>query len=305
MQWEKKGLIFCPDKENEWIDNTALTPQPFLFNDEVIRVYVSFRDSSGIGRIGYVDVEARNPKNIIQISKKPVLDIGRNGMFDDNGVILGDVLRVGNKLYMYYVAFTIPQKVKFHAFSGLAISEDNGESFKRVQESPILDRSDEGLYGRCLHSVLYENGVFKIWYSVICDWTIINEIPYPSYYIKYTESKDGISFPREGITCIKCNANEYRIGRPKVYKTELGYIMYFTSDTFSKDYLSGYAISKDGISWQRRDDFPLKLSQNGFDSQMLCYPALITTKYGAYLFYAGNGMGRDGFGYAELRESND
>lgn len=304
MQWEKKGLIFCPNKENEWIDNTALTPQPFLLNDEIVRIYVSFRDSGGVGRIGYVDVEARNPKNIIQISKRPVLDIGKNGCFDDNGLILGDVLRVGDKVYMYYVAFTIPQKVKFHAFSGLAISEDSGESFKRVQEYPILDRSDEGLYGRCLHSVLFEDGIFKIWYSVIYDWTIINEIPYPSYYIKYAESRDGISFPKEGTTCIECNANEYRIGRPKVYKTETGYIMYFTSDTFSKEYLSGYAISKDGISWQRQDDFPLKLSRDGFDSEMLCYPALLTTKYGAYLFYAGNGMGKDGFGYA-VKGSND
>lgn len=301
MEWKKRGLIFCPNKMNAWIDNSVLTPQPLLLDDERIRIYTSFRDKLGIGRIGYIDLEAKNPRNILSISKSPVLDIGRNGTFDDNGVILGDVLRVKDKIYMYYVAFQLVNKVKFLAFSGLAISDDEGESFQRVQEYPVLDRSKEGLFGRCIHSVIYENGIFKVWYSVIHDFEMINSVPYPAYYIKYTESKDGIHFPLQGVDCIKCNDDEYRIGRPKVYKTEFGYEMYYTSDTFSKDYKSGYATSNDGINWTRNDElFPLKKSDEGFDSQMLCYPTILKTKYSTYMFYDGNGMGKDGFGYAEL-----
>lgn len=303
MKWKKKGLIFCPNKENEWMDNSVLTPQPFLLNEETIRIYASFRDRLGVGRIGYIDLEAKNPSKIMKISKNPVLDIGRNGMFDDNGMILGDVLMVENKIYMYYVAFQLASKVKFLAFSGLAISNDFGESFQRLQEFPILDRSLEGLFGRCIHSVIYEGGIFKVWYSVIHGWEIINNIFYPSYYIKYIESKDGINFPLSGVDCIKCNSNEYRIGRPKIYRTEFGYEMYYTSDTFLKEYKSGYAISGDGINWTRKDElFSLKKSNEGFDSQMLCYPAVLKTKYATYMFYDGNGMGKDGFGYAELIE---
>ncbi|XTO85935.1 hypothetical protein K4E85_03490 [Campylobacter coli] len=52
-------------------------------------------------------------------------------MFDDNGVILGDVLRIENKIYMYYVAFQLVEKAKFLAFSGLAISSDNRENFSK------------------------------------------------------------------------------------------------------------------------------------------------------------------------------
>ena len=174
------------------MDNSVLTPQPFLLDDERIRVYASFRDELGVGRIGYMDLDAKNPKNILSISKNPVLEIGRNGAFDDNGVILGDVLRVDSKIYMYYVAFQLVNKVKFLAFSGLAISDDEGESFQRVQEYPVLDRSKEGLFGRCIHSVIYENGIFKVWYSVIHDFEMINSVPYPAYYIKYTESKNAL-----------------------------------------------------------------------------------------------------------------
>ena len=84
--------------------------------DDIIRVYGAFRDNQGIGRIGYVDVSAANPACIVKISKKPVLDIGQDGCFDDNGVILGDVLRVKDKIYMFYVAFQHVQKAKFYAF---------------------------------------------------------------------------------------------------------------------------------------------------------------------------------------------
>lgn len=301
MKWQKKGLIYCPKGENEWINNSVLTPQPFMLNPDVIRIYASFRDKDGIGRIGYIDVEAKNPKNIIQISKEPVLDIGKKGMFDDNGIILGEVLRVENKIYMYYVAFQIPQKAKFMAFSGLAISADNGESFQRIQDNPVLDRSKEGVFGRCIHSVLYENGIFRVYYSVIYDWTMINNIPYPTYFIKCIESKDGINFGKEGISCVQCQADEYRIGRPKVYQSKDGYEMYYTSDNLSKEYKAGYAWSYDGFTWERRDkECGLEASESGFDSQMACYPALLKAKNKTYMFYGGNGMGKSGFGYAEL-----
>ena len=306
MKWNKRGLIYCPDGSVDWINNSVLTPQPFLLEEETIRVYCSFRDKSGVGRIGYIDVEAKNPSKIIKISKEPVLDIGQDGCFDDNGVILGDVLKVKNKIYMFYVAFQHVQKAKFYAFSGLAISDNNGEIFQRVQKTPIMDRTDEGIFGRCIHSVIYDEkrNLFRIWYSVIFDWTYINNIPYPTYDIKYIESKDGINIGREGLQCLKCSSDEYRIGRPKVrILQDNKYEMRYTSDTLSKEYKAGYAESFDGIHWKRKDYFSkLEKSESGFDSEMACYPVVLETKYKTYMFYDGNGMGKSGFGYAELIE---
>ncbi len=128
MKWEKKGLIYQSPEDNSWRDNSALTPTAFLLDTNIIRVYASFRDTQGVGRIGYIDVNANNPSDVLKISDKPVLDIGKDGMFDDNGVILGDLIRVDNKIYMYYVGFQLVKKSKFLAYSGLAISEDNGEN---------------------------------------------------------------------------------------------------------------------------------------------------------------------------------
>lgn len=305
MKWVKKGLIYNVDGRIDWATNSVLTPQPFMLTDEVIRVYGSMRDELGRGRIGYVDVLAKNPGYILNVSEKPVLDLGKPGMFDDNGLLLGDVLRVNNKVYMYYVGFQIPAKAKFIACSGLAISEDGGNSFIRIQETPVADRTPNAPFGRCIHTVLYENGIFRVWYAVIHGWHYIDNKPYPAYNIRYMESVDGIHFFDEtGQHCLGCNKNEYRIGRPRVKRLKDGsYVMRYTSDTLDKQYVAGLAYSKDGIHWERHDEESgLLKSKTGWDSEMACYPVEIETKYGTYMFYDGNGMGATGFGYCKLEE---
>ena len=303
-KWKKCGRIYCPDGSVDWMNNSVLTPQPFLLNDEVIRIYGCFRDKDGVGRIGFLDVSAADPKKILRISDKPVVALGGPGEFDDNGMLLGDVLRVGDTVRMYYVAFQHVQKAKFFAFSGCAISEDGGETFKRYSRVPIMDRQEEGIFGRCIHTVLKDGDIFKIWYSVIYDWKVINGIPYPVYDIKYVESADGLHVSPEGVQCIRCRDDEYRIGRPRVRKLAPDfYEMRYTFDTVRKEYKTGYAESSDGIHWTRKDELGwLTAGPEAWDAEMACYPVVLKTKYGTYMFYDGNGMGRDGFGYARLED---
>ena len=303
MKWEKKGLIYNPENLGGWRAHSFMTPTPFLLHDDVIRVYGGFRDVQGISRIGYIDVRADNPKAIISVSENPVLDIGRDGMFDDNGVILGSIIENKGEIWMYYVGFQLVKKVKFLAFSGMAISKDNGDSFSRVSETPILDRYADEHYIRAIHSVIKENGKYRIWYAAGSSWEVINNIPYPRYKIMYTESADGITMPLDhGTECISVVNDEYRIGRPIVFKQEGVYKMYYTSDTLTKKYSAGYAESADGINWIRKDGaFDLPLSASGWDSEMICYPVPVTTKFGEYLFYSGNGMGESGVGWAQLQ----
>lgn len=305
MKWKKKSLIYSPPLDGSWRDNSALTPTAFLLNDNIIRNYVSFRDLKGTGRIGYVDVNANNPSEVLKISESPVLDIGQDGMFDDNGVILGDVIRIENNIHMYYVGFQLVNKSKFLAYSGLAISEDNGETFHRYKQTPILDRENEGLYIRAIHSVIYEDKKFKIWYATGNGWENINGVDYPQYDINYIESTDGIHFKENGIKCIENDKvnNEYRIGRPRVYEKDNLYIMNFTYGTTDGKYIAGQATSIDGIDWQRNDnELGIELSKKGWDSIHLSYPSIINTKEKTFMFYNGNNMGKDGFGYAELIE---
>lgn len=162
MKWNKKGLIYCPDGEHDWEVNTFMTPHAMLIDESTIRIFGGVRDKEGISRIKYIDVSAENPGKVLYISERICFDIGNNGCFDDNGMILGDILQVGSNLYMYYVGFQHVQKAKFCAFSGLAISDDKGENFKRYSEVPIMDRTSTGRYGRCIHSVLTGGKEYEI-----------------------------------------------------------------------------------------------------------------------------------------------
>lgn len=300
--WIKKGFVFETARHGVggWMRHSALTPTPHRLNDDVIRVYAGFRDDDGVSRIGYVDVRADDPTRIVRVSAEPVLDIGRNGCFDDNGVILGDVVDTDRGLHLFYVGFQRVAKAKFLAFTGLAVSNDGGEHFRRVQETPILDRAPGRSTIAAVHSASYESGRWRLWFAVGDDWEIIGGRPYPRYHIRYAETPDLRMPPREDRICLMPCGSEYRIGRPRVYRFDDGYVMYFTRGNIGGEYFPGVAYSRDGIAWTRRDEeLGLALSASGWDSRTICYPALIRDGGRLLMFYNGNDMGIDGFGVAE------
>ncbi len=302
FNWNKKGLIFDTARQGVggWMGHSALTPTPYRLDDERIRVYAGFRDADGVSRIGYVDVRADDPTDIVRVSAEPVLDIGRDGCFDDNGMILGDIVDAGGSLHMFYVGFQRVAKAKFLAFTGLAISRDGGDSFQRVQEAPILDRAPGRSTIAAVHSAMYDNGRWRLWYAVGDDWEIIDGRPFPRYHIRYAETHDPMAIPREDHVCLLPRGSEYRIGRPRVYRIDGKYVMYFTRGNITGEYFPGLALSDDGITWERRDEaLGIALSTSGWDSRVICYPALIRQRDKVLMFYNGNDMGVDGFGVAE------
>ncbi len=302
MNWQKLGLIFDASQHanGTWFANSALTPQPFRMADGTIRVFAGFRDNGGASRIGYVDLDSADPVRIIGVSREPVLDLGRNGCFDDNGVILGDVVATPNGVYLFYVGFQLVKKAKFLAFTGVAVSVDGARTFKRLSESPILDRAAGQSTIGAVHTARYENGTWRLWFAQGDDWEIINGTAFPRYHICYTETTDLLNIPRTSKVCVKPQADEYRIGRPKVYQLADGsFMMYATRGTVSGGYTPCLFISPDGIEWQRQEERTgLPLSESGWDSQTLCYPALLKNSDSTFMVYNGNQMGLNGFGGA-------
>ena len=228
MKWIKQGLIYCPDGESSWAKNSALQPTPVLLENGILRIYLGLRDDYGVSRIGFVDVDARNPAKVLSISKEPALDIGVPGAFDDNGVVPTAIVQREGKYFLYYAGYQIPKKVKFLAFAGLATSE-NGKVFTRLKQVPVMDRTDRELYFRVPHSVIFENGVWRVWYGGGSKFIEEKGKVLPVYDIKYTESYDGLLFDKPGTTCIQFSqVDEYRIGRPYVLKDEEIYRMWYS-----------------------------------------------------------------------------
>ena len=94
MKWNKKGRIYVPDGHSWWAKKYAFPPTPYFLNDEIIRMYVAFCDEKTVGRIGFVDVLADKPSEVVKVSEQPVLDIGQPGAFDENGLLPTSILAV-------------------------------------------------------------------------------------------------------------------------------------------------------------------------------------------------------------------
>ena len=65
-------------------------------------------------------------------------------------------------------------------------------------------------------------------------------------------------------------------------------------------YRIGYADSPDGVNWTRRDEEAgITVAENGWDSEMICYPFIFDYKSERYMLYNGNAYGKTGFGIAK------
>jgi hypothetical protein len=302
MKWEKRGLIYGPTGDVQWAQNSALQPTPYLKpNQDIIRVFAGFRDAGGVSRVGFVDVSAENPAEILRVSKQPALDVGVPGAFDENGVVPCAAVERGGKLLLFYAGYQLGLKVKFFVFSGLAISEDGGESFQRYSQVPVCDRTDHDLFFRVIHTIMFDEGKWKAWYGAGNDFDTEDGRQYPRYNIRYAESPDGIHLSSDFHICVDMSGDEYRVGRPYVIKHAGVYRMFYGAGTKTEGYRLAYAESTDGLNWNRRDsEVGIDVSDSGWDSQMQAYPAIVSYEDRTYLFYNGNDYGREGFGYAVL-----
>src|SRR4051794_6086682 len=105
MKWRKGGAIYVPDGSLWWAQIGAQLPTADLISDEVVRVYYVSKDKNGFGRPGYVDLDAADPKRILDIGREPVLDLGELGTFDDSGACPSTVISFRNQRYLYYQGF--------------------------------------------------------------------------------------------------------------------------------------------------------------------------------------------------------
>lgn len=301
MRWTKRGLIYGPDGDSWWARRGALQPTPLLRGDGTIRVFTGFRTREGVSRVGYVDLSAENPSEVLRVSREPALDIGADGAFDENGVVPCAVVERGGELYLYYAGYQLGQKVRFYVFGGLAVSRDGGETFTRFSRVPVCDRTDDELLFRVIHTMMYDEGRWRAWYGAGDAYAVRDGRQLPIYNIRHAEARGGVELSRDYAVCIDTTAGEQRVGRPIVFKHDGRYKMFFSAGTAERGYRLAYAESDDGIAWTRKDsEVGIDVSPSGWDSQMQLAATVVMYRDRVYLFYNGNNFGEEGFGYAEL-----
>lgn len=300
MSWQKLGLVYQADDRGDWARHSALQPTPLQLENGVIRVYVGMRDYDGRSSVGFIEIDAKDPRRVLNVSEDPALFRGPLGAFDEDGVVPCAVVRREGEVYLYYAGYQRAEgPIRFRAFTGLAISSDGGRTFERSRPSPILPPvPGEDLF-RAIHCLRFEGGRWRAWYGAGDTFREGMTKTLPVYGIRYMESEDGITFPDSGRDCLQPTGDEYRLGRPCVVGEPGGYEMFYGWGTEALGYRLGYAVSHDGLDWVRRDaELGLEPTPGGFDERMMAYPAVVDTRGSRLLLYNGNDYGREGFGCA-------
>jgi hypothetical protein len=302
MKWEKRGFI-CGHKSFDlpWFRKNMMVPTPHLVERGRLRLFTAMCDEQMVGRIGYVDVNPDRPDEVLGVSERPVLDIGEDGTFDDNGVLPSSLLQKNGRIYLFYLGYQLGVKVPYTVFSSIAVSDDGGESFRRISQTPVFERRNDERYMRSCPTVVEDNGIYRAWYLSGNGWILKGEKKIPMYDLKYMESRNILRWDASPASAIELRDDEYGITKADVEKKNGTYNMIYSVRSFSKGYRLGYAESKDCKNWKRMDDHVgIDVSKSGFDDQMICYATRYKHDGRQYLFYCGNGYGLEGIGYAEL-----
>ncbi len=303
--WKKKGLIYSCD-----FYGTGYAQDAFIdiVDDKTWRIYYSTRTKDVVSLPYFIDVEAGNPINILRIHDKPLFNVGKIGTFDDNGITMTSIVTVGDIKYLYYCGWNKKLTVPYALSIGLAIVKNNGTVFEKMFEGPIMDRSKHNPIAVSAPYVIFDEGIFKMWYITFTNWKDYNGRLEPIFVIKYATSSDGIDWETSTEICIDSSYEGESLARPWVIKDNGVYKMWFSTrgpvgyrEKGGQHYMIDYAESLDGKNWERKPDkFNLTTSQGGWDSEMMAYASVIKQNGIYYMLYNGNDFGKTGFGYAEL-----
>lgn len=317
MKWRKLGKIFDPTqfKLPHGCMGFAQSPQALIFED-FVRIYFSTRSldrSNGqyLSHVAFVDMK-KNFRDVIAVSGHTVIELGKLGCFDEHGIFPMNVVRHGDLIYGYTSGVNRRVSVPADGAIGLAISRDDGYTFQRLGDGPVLAPS---LHEPCIvvdPFVKVCGDTFHMWYVFGLGWKRFapDAAPDRIYKIGHATSRDGVHWTKEEARQIienRLGADECQ-ALPTVIDIDGRYHMFFCyRQSFDfrtnrdRAYRIGHAWSDDLFDWVRDDDsLALDVSEGDWDSDMQCYPHVFECNDRIYMLYNGNAFGRYGFGLAVL-----
>lgn len=302
MIFKKRGLIVSPKDERvpSWGTKRLMLPVPIV-KDEVVRILLGFCDENNIGRIGYVDVDANDLGRIVAISENPILEPSKES-FDCHGVVPTSVFNE----YLFYGGFNRTSEFEYTMFEGLAIDTHRGySSFVKIHTPFLAPTIDEELF-RVGSFLYYENSKYYFFYIGGTDWVDVDKMsnkkkPIYNCKIIISDSLEGcMNGPSKQVIALDPKV-EHGISRPWIIKRGEVYYMFYSVRHLDGGYRFEFAYSNDLLNWHRVGKFEgMDLSNKGWDSQMMCYPAFVSLKGRDYIIYCGNNNGEGGVGYSEI-----
>lgn len=307
MRWEKRGRIFVPEGEADWMNSHAQIPAVLVMADR-LRIYFASRPEPGLSLTTFLDVDIDDPSRILSVHERPILEPGPPGAFDEHGVMPCCVFEHRGRVWLYYSGWSRRVSVPYSNWTGLAFSDDGGRTFRKAYPGPVLDRTPGEIYSATAAFVVKQPGLWHMWYASGTEWVEIGGKFEEVYRIRHGISTDGIHWQRDNRELLPFRRRHEPTHRPGIIRLGGRWHMWFSHrgvEDFrdgSDAYRLGYAFSTDLENWTRDDaQAGLDVSGRGWDSTMTAYPYVVRVRNRILMFYNGNGFGETGFGYAELR----
>lgn len=313
FQWKKLGKLFDPKEYigDTWMHEFAQSPSSLIMEDR-IRVYFCSRppknkDGMYVSYLSYIDLDKKNLNNIINICSHYPLELGKKGTFDEFGTNPVSVIQHDNEVRVYYAGWTRCESVPINGAIGVAISKDNGETFHRLGDGPVISYSPDEPFMMGSPRVRRFNNMWQLWYVSGERWLEVNNKPEPIYKIRMATSTDGINWKKHGKNLLENYLENECQACPDVFFRDNKYHMFYSYrdiqnyKTGNGGYRIGYAVSDDMFNWSRQDEAAgIFTSYNGWDSKMVNYPHIFSLDEDIYMLYQGNEIGRTGIGLAKL-----
>ena len=313
MKWDKIGKIFDPSGRKKWMASFAQNPNALKLEDR-LRIYFTCRpkpDKQGqIAYTSYADFENKEPFKLINVASDPILELGGPGDFDEFGIMPGSIIKhpIKNEVWCYYVGWTRLTTVPYKWQVGLAISKDGGKTFHRYSKGPLFgpEKFDPYLQA-CPRVFLLDDNTWLMFYNSGTKWNKIGD-KYESVYItRKATSKDGINWKRHEPAALplkvedECQTSASLFRYNNRWNVVYSYRYGVNFRNKERGYRIGLSISDDLQNWKRVDEaLNFYTSEQGWDSEMVCYPHVFTLNQKTYMLYCGNNFGKKGFGIAKL-----
>lgn len=312
-----RGHLFKPSGAHPWSQSHGQVPFVTTLNGIPVIIYSTrgARDSEG----NFVSVGASVPISWSdngdtlfagQESIRPILLPGRNGDFDDCGVMPGSCIEMGGETFMFYGGWTRRGTVPYDWAIGIAQYDKDANVFYRSHPGPVMGPSLDSPFLHASPIVFNHLDTFHMFYLSGLEWFSNPETGLESVYrLRHAKSEDAVNWSRLGSEVVQPKTQRETQTSSAIFELDNEFFMLYSfrdAEKFrlvdSANYRIGLAKSKDLDEWEDLGPlhFELGLDTSSWASRMQGYPSVFTVNRKLYVLYCGNDFGRDGFGYAEL-----
>ncbi len=329
--WKRQRRLIEPPKDHPLWKSHCQYPVVQKLSADLWRLHFVGRDMVNRSNGFCIDLNPLRSMQVIKVHEDPTICIGDVAKFGTvlepldqmpigtvetapiGGIGFSDFIEIDGEK----VAFGgIVRPLRDSRYSVELIRLDAPNTTGRLAEDTILRRlfqsdwrEDSIFVGG---KVLPFQGGYKMWLAHGIGWNMAcRPNAEPHYDIKQAYSKDGYEWVLDPKPVIAVNwaAGESGHTGPTVIKTKDGYEIWYCTrgryddpDPSARHYTIGYAVSKDGERFERKDSafvFSNPPQPGDWDYDMQAYPFVAQADDGElHMFYVGNGYGQAGLGYA-------